>query len=255
MDLYTVIGNPIAHSRSPELHDAFARQCGVAMQYTRTLAPLEGFEQTLQTFAAQGGRGANITLPFKTQAYALAQAHTSAAKAAGAANTLAWQGDHWLADNTDGVGLVRALPMLAGKNILLLGAGGAAAGAIPALLEQNPAGVWLYNRTAQRAQTLAARFDGIEPCLPSKPVDIVINATSASVNGQVPSIPATFLEGAFCYDMFYDLNAPTAFVRWAIAVGAAQAEDGWSMLVEQAAAAFALWHAQWPQTKALIAQR
>jgi shikimate dehydrogenase len=257
---YTVIGCPVAHSLSPGIHQAFADGQGIALKFSRIEAPLGGFRQSLTAFRAEGGLGACVTLPFKEEAYRLACSHSQAAHQAQAANVLMWRNNHWYADNTDGQGLLDALQnfhqlQLKGAKVLILGAGGAASGILPPLLDQGPEQVWIYNRTPARAQALQARFTDIAEGLPPGPVDYIINATSASLIGEVPHLPDHYAQGAFCYDLFYDLKAPTAFVQWAKENGASHAVDGWSMLVEQAAAAFELWHGVRPETQRLIQRR
>jgi shikimate dehydrogenase len=260
MDRYVVIGNPVAHSKSPAIHARFASACGQRMQYDTLLAPLDAFAATVHQFFAAGGRGANITLPFKLEAFALAERLTERAEAAGAVNTLSFDGAHILGDNTDGVGLVRDIVhnaglALAGKRVLLLGAGGAARGAMLPLLEQGPAQIVVANRTIANARDLLARFaahpvakDCVEFADPgSGSFDLIINATSASLQASLPPLPPSVLAcHTLAYDMMYGAQ-PTVFMQWAASHGA-QVRDGLGMLVEQAAEAFTLWRGVRPVT-------
>lgn len=266
-DTYVVIGNPVAHSKSPTIHARFAAQTGQAMDYRRLLAPLDGFAAALQAFRAAGGKGANVTVPFKLEAFALATQLTPRAQAAGAVNTLKFDDEDILGDNTDGIGLVtdvvrNAGVALQGRRVLLLGAGGAARGALLPLLEQGPAALTIANRTPARAQellALAAPHAGGTAMLASSyeelqhVYDVVINATSASLSDEVPPLaPAVFGARTLAYDMMYGAR-PTAFLRFAAAHGA-QCRDGLGMLVEQAAEAFALWRGVRPQTADVLAE-
>ncbi len=261
-DRYAVVGNPVAHSRSPDIHARFAAQTGQAIAYERLLAPLDRFGETIRAFAGQGGRGANVTLPFKLEAHDLATELTARAKAAGAVNTLKFDGDAILGDNTDGVGLVtdivkNAGVMLAGARILLLGAGGAARGVVLPLLFEQPAELVIANRTVSRAEQLAQQFAGAQVHAGSfdglqGDFDIIVNATSASLSSEVPPIsPTVFRHGALAYDMMYG-SAPTAFMQFARQHGAT-VRDGLGMLVEQAAESFYLWRGVRPQTAAVYA--
>lgn len=260
-----MIGNPVAHSKSPQIHAAFAAQTAQHISYTRLLAPLAEFERVAEDFARSGGRGMNVTVPFKERAYQLAATHGEAAQLAGAVNTLSRIDAVWRGDNTDGVGLLRDLRdnhgcALAGREILICGAGGAARGVIADLLRESPALLVIANRTSTRAEDLAVRFrsrgavtavgyDG----LAGRRFDLVINATALGLNDQVPPLPETLLaEEGWCYDMMYG-DRPTAFQRWAQAHGAAQALDGLGMLVEQAAESFFLWRGVRPATAPVIA--
>jgi shikimate dehydrogenase len=260
-DAYAVFGNPIAHSKSPLIHAAFARQTGQDIRYTALLAPLDGFRETVEAFRDGGGRGANVTVPFKEQAFALATRRSERAEMAGAVNTLSFDGAGILGDNTDGAGLVRDLANnlaigLASKRILLMGAGGAARGVILPLLEQAPAALYIANRTADKAAALAKGFarhgeisGGGYDGLPG-PFDVVINATAASLAGELPPLPATvFAGGALAYDMMYGRDTPfLAFAR----SREARTADGLGMLVEQAAEAFFLWRGVRPETRPVI---
>lgn len=260
-DRYVVIGNPIAHSKSPLIHAAFAAQTGQQMDYQHLLAPLDGFAASVNAFRAQGGLGANVTVPFKLEACALATRLTPRAAAAGAVNTLQFSDTQILGDNTDGIGLVtdivrNAGVTLHGKRILLLGAGGAARGAVLPLLEQLPAELVIANRTVARARELqqlaTARMPAVQvsaygiEAVPGH-FDVVINATSASLQDAVPALPAGALDArTLAYDMMYGTQ-PTAFLHFAAQHGA-QCRDGLGMLVEQAAEAFALWRGVRPDT-------
>lgn len=257
-DRYVVIGNPIAHSKSPEIHARFAQQTAQHLLYERVLAPLDGFAQTVHDLVAQGCKGANVTVPFKLDAYALSTTLTERAKAAGAVNTLKFDGDTILGDNTDGIGLVtdivrNAGVVVEGRKILLLGAGGAARGVILPLLEQRPQRLVIANRTVSKAEELATRFaaqglvtasafDGVR-----EGFDIVINATSASLSSDLPPIAPDIIGPAtFAYDMMYG-KEPTVFMQFAAERGA-KVRDGLGMLVEQAAEAFYVWRGVRPDT-------
>ncbi|MBC3884226.1 shikimate dehydrogenase [Undibacterium griseum] len=266
-DRYVVIGNPIAHSKSPLIHAAFAAQTGQQMDYQHLLAPLDGFAASVNAFRAQGGLGANVTVPFKLEACALATRLTPRAAAAGAVNTLQFSDTQILGDNTDGIGLVtdivrNAGVTLHGKRILLLGAGGAARGAVLPLLEQLPAELVIANRTVARARELQQLATARMPAVPVSAYgieavpghfDVVINATSASLQDAVPALPAGALDArTLAYDMMYGTQ-PTAFLRFAAQHGA-QCRDGLGMLVEQAAEAFALWRGVRPDTAGVLQQ-
>ena len=269
MDRYAVIGNPIAHSKSPQIHAAFARQTGQELSYEALLAPLDGFAQTVADFRAHGGRGLNVTVPFKLEAFALAEHHTARAQAAGAVNTLAFGADGVLGDNTDGAGLVRDLTAnlnfaLAGCRILLLGAGGATRGVLLPLLDSRPARLTIANRTVAKADALAALFaaragdTALDACgfdaLAGRRFDLVINATAASLADELPPLPpGLYAEGALAYDMMY-ARAPTRFMRAALADGAARVADGLGMLVEQAAESFTLWRGVRPDSAPVLAE-
>ena len=268
MDRYAVIGNPIAHSKSPQIHAAFARQTGQELSYEALLAPVDGFAQTVADFRAHGGRGLNVTVPFKLEAFALAERHTARAQAAGAVNTLAFGADGILGDNTDGAGLVRDLSAnldfaLAGRRILLLGAGGATRGVLLPLLDSRPARLTIANRTVAKAEALAALFAAragdcvLDACgfdaLAGRRFDLVINATAASLADELPPLPpGLYAEGALAYDMMYGRD-PTRFMRAALADGAARAADGLGMLVEQAAESFTLWRGVRPDSSPVLA--
>ena len=269
MDRYAVIGHPIAHSKSPRIHAAFARQTGQALCYEAILAPLDGFSTSVHAFRAAGGRGMNVTVPFKLEAFALADQHTPRARAAGAVNTLSFNTEGILGDNTDGAGLVRDLSVhlgctLKGRRILLLGAGGAARGALLPLLDEQPAVLTIANRTPRKAQELASRFadsaastqlhaSGFE-ALAGQQFDLVINATAASLADAAPALPGgLYAPGALAYDMMYGRD-DTPFIAAARAEGAARTADGLGMLVEQAAESFALWRGLRPDSSAVLAE-
>jgi shikimate dehydrogenase len=259
------MGNPVAHSKSPQIHTLFAHQTGQELVYEAILVDLDSFSQAVATFRDNGGKGLNITVPFKQEAWTSVDEHSPRAKMAGAVNTIIFNDDgRMFGDNTDGTGLVRDITdnystPLKDKNILLLGAGGAVRGVLGPILEQQPASLTLANRTVSRAVELADHFDTsgkITPCgfadLADKQFDIVINGTAASLEGEVPPLPDGILAaGAFCYDMMYG-NKPTAFVDWSKQHGAAQSVDGLGMLVEQAAESFYLWRGVRPDTGPVI---
>jgi shikimate dehydrogenase len=266
MDHYVVFGNPIGHSKSPLIHGLFAAQTGQQLEYRTALAPLDGFTAFARDFFAQG-RGANVTVPFKEQAYRLADSLTERGRRAGAVNTLSKLADGTLlGDNTDGAGLVRDLTVnaginLTGQRILLLGAGGAVRGALEPLLAERPAVLVIANRTVEKAEQLAQEFAELGPVFASgydwleESVDVIINATSASLAGELPPISPSLIQPGktFCYDMMYG-KEPTAFCRWATEHGAAQAMDGLGMLVEQAAEAFLLWRGVRPDSAPVLAE-
>jgi shikimate dehydrogenase len=264
-DRYAVIGNPIEHSKSPEIHRAFATQTHQDLKYDRILGG--DFEQDVRQFFSAGGLGLNVTVPFKEQAWRLADERSGRADAAGAVNTLiSLPGDRLLGDNTDGVGLVTDLQtnhgcMLEGTDILLLGAGGASRGVLRPLLDAQPAGLVIANRTASKALELAAavsELGTVEGCgldqLGDRKFDLIINGTSAGLEGHAPNIPNEILKiGGWTYDMIYG-DKPTAFVLWGQGQGASKAMDGLGMLVEQAAEAFFLWRGVRPDTAPVIRQ-
>jgi shikimate dehydrogenase len=264
-DRYAVIGNPVSHSKSPAIHAAFALATGQDLTYEAILAPLDGFRAKVDSFRAAGGKGANVTLPFKLEAFDLAAASTERARAAHAVNTLSFDADAVRGDNTDGIGLIRDIETnlgveIAGKRVLVMGAGGAARGVLGPLLERRPASLALANRTPDKAIELAARFatqghvigSGYEALSGSR-FDIVINATSASLAGDLPPLAASvFVAGALAYDMMYG-SGPTLFLRWASEQGVTHLADGLGMLVEQAAESFFVWRAVRPDTAPVIA--
>lgn len=263
-DLYAVIGNPIEHSKSPQIHAAFAAQTGQDMRYVRILGDLEEFESDVEEFVAAHGRGLNVTVPFKERAFRLADDLSERARDAGAVNTLIVCDYGLHGDNTDGVGLVRDLGCnhlfdLAGARILLLGAGGAVRGVLRPLLEAHPGQLVIANRTAAKAVALAEALASRAPVtgcgldeLAGRRFDLIINGTAAGLKAQVPEIPDDCLaEGGWTYDMLYG-QRPTAFVEWGLAHGAARALDGLGMLVEQAAESFRLWRGVQPDTAPVI---
>lgn len=270
-DYYAVIGNPIAHSKSPEIHAAFALDTRHEIVYTRILAPLDDFAATVTAFRENGASGVNVTLPFKMEAYEYAMDRSPRAEAAGAANTLRFDhgqsGGRIFADNTDGAGIVSDIRKnlgytIADKRVLLLGAGGAARSVIGALLDELPASISIANRTPSKAYELAERFarqqlnarvDAVESAhLKKLQYDIVINATSASLYESLPLVPATaFGDTCLAYDMVY-ANGATPFLLFAKNAGASIA-DGLGMLVEQAAETFLVWRGVRPNTAPVIA--
>jgi len=264
LDLYAVMGNPIAHSKSPRIHRLFADQTGQAIQYEAILVPEDGLTTAIAAFVERGGRGLNITVPFKEQAWVLANQQSPRAARARAVNTLKIDGISRLyGDNTDGVGLVRDLLQnhgvtLAGKRVLILGAGGAVRGVLAPLLEQSPTSIMIANRTEDKARALAADFTDLGHVQGGGfdqvkgQYDIVINGTAASLHGALPDIPAQSVSGSQCYDMMYGA-APTVFLQWATQQGAAMTIDGLGMLVEQAAESFFVWRGMRPATAPVIA--
>jgi len=263
-DQYGVMGNPITHSKSPLIHTLFAQQTQQHLAYTAIHVDLGGFEQAVGNFDASGGKGLNITVPFKQEAYALVDDLSDRARRAGAVNTIKFEKNKSYGDNTDGVGLVNDLMRnhqieLQGKHILLMGAGGAARGVLAPLLACRPAQLVIANRTPDKAVALAQSFADlgkISGCgyhdLEGKQFDIVINATAASLQGELPPLPEELLsEGAVCYDMMYGKLTP--FMEWASHHGAAKVLDGLGMLVEQAAESFYIWRGVLPETAPVIA--
>ena len=264
-DRYAVIGHPVEHSKSPAIHAAFARQTGQHLTYERLAAEPDAFAATVAAFFAEGGAGLNVTLPFKAEAAAYADRLTDRARRAGAVNTLAHGDDGTLlGDNTDGIGLARDLERgldtaIAGARILILGAGGAVRGVVPVLLEQGASEICVANRTVAKAETIAHDFAdmGTVSACPLTTEedgwDLVINAISAGLGGEMPDISAAVLARARgAYDMLY-ADMPTPFLRWAAAQGVARRCDGLGMLVEQAAESFALWRGVRPRTVEVIA--
>ncbi|WP_119152998.1 shikimate dehydrogenase [Caldimonas tepidiphila] len=268
MDRYAVAGNPVEHSKSPCIHARFAEQTGQALEYTRLLVPLDAFAPTLREFAAGGAKGCNVTVPFKFEAFAAAARATPRATLAQAANTLRFDADGWLADNTDGAGLVRDLRHnagfdLAGRSLLLIGAGGAAAGALGPLIEAGLRRVVVSNRSAERAQALVQRHAALaqrcgvaldaatlDGC--GEGFDLVVNGTAASLQGAgVPVSGRVLARGALAVDLMYG-PAAVGFLQWAAEHGA-QGRDGLGMLVEQAAESFALWRGVRPDTAPVLA--
>lgn len=266
-DRYAVFGNPVAHSKSPLIHAAFAKQTGERIRYEKCEAPLGGFAEAVGEFFAMGGAGCNVTVPFKEDAFRFANILTERAQLAGAVNTLWLDDEGVVGDNTDGAGLVGDLQRvvsLAGKRLLILGAGGAARGVIGPLLACKPAGIVIANRSADKAQAVLAEIVDKLPGAGERlsctslatlagPFDVVINATSASLAGASLPLPdGLFADGAVAYDMMYG-KGETPFLAQAAAMGAALRLDGLGMLVEQAAEAFFVWRGVRPQTAAVLA--
>jgi shikimate dehydrogenase len=265
MDRYAVMGNPVAHSKSPRIHTLFAEQTSQQLRYDAILVEKDGFREAVADFLQQGGKGLNITVPFKEEAWGLAATHSDRAERAGAVNTLVLDanGRHF-GDNTDGAGLVRDLlhnhgTVIKNQRLLLVGAGGAARGVIEPLLGERPSLLVIANRTADKAVELARRFCELghtEGCglddVDGQRFDIIINATAASLSGKVPALPESIITAdSWCYDMMYG-DRPTAFMDWAQQLGAARCMDGLGMLVEQAAESFNLWRKVRPVTGPVI---
>lgn len=263
---FCVVGSPIGHSRSPEIHLEFGRQCGIALRYERVEIPANSFASALTEFVAAGGRGMSITVPLKEEALRALTTHRARAALTGAANMMTVAADGTtIADNADGAGLVRDLTAnhgitLHGRRLLLLGAGGAARGVIPSLLEERPRSLIIANRTVKKATDLVDRFrtlGTIQACdynaVPAGPYDLIINATSLSLSGGIPPLdPTTVGLTTHCYDMMYTADGRTRFLDWCQDKGAATCHDGLGMLVEQAADSFALWHGVKPDTAPII---
>lgn len=264
---YAVIGNPIAHSKSPWIHQAFAQQFGKEIAYEKILSPLDGFTLTLNQLSASGFYGANVTVPFKFEAYAACQQHTLRARNAGAVNTLTFTEQGLLGDNTDGCGLVNAITLhhqtaLQAQHVLLLGAGGAAQGVMQPILEQAPASLTIANRSIDKAKLMQQRFADLASQVGvhlqvatfstlDQPYDVIINATSAGLQADtLPLADSVFNAASLAYDMMYGRETP--FMAQARSAGA-QVADGLGMLVEQAAEAFSLWHGLRPDTAPVIA--
>lgn len=263
-DLYAVFGNPVAHSKSPRIHSAFAAQTGERLRYETRLAPLDGFTDAVRQFIHEGGKGANVTVPFKEEAFRLADELSPRARAAGAVNTLSFAAGRIFGDNTDGAGLVRDIVSnlgfaIADRRVLLLGAGGAARGVLLPLLEQNPATLAIANRSADKAKALAelatqtVHGSGFAE-LAGQQFDLIINATSASLAGATLPLPdGIFAIDSLAYDMMYGQHE-TPFLAQARVAGAARRADGLGMLAEQAAESFFVWRQKRPQTGDLLAQ-
>ena len=268
-DRYAVIGNPIEQSKSPLIHTTFAQVTGQGIEYTKLLAPLGGFATVVNAFRANGGRGMNVTAPFKLDAFAYATDLAPSAQMAGAVNAMKFEGDKVYAENFDGVGLVRDLVHnlachLQGRRVLILGAGGATRGALLPLLAEQPADVVIVNRTVAKAQELAALakqhqtgqvpvqgqgYDAVQGAF-----DVVLNASSSSLTGELPPVPASvFAPGCLAYDLTYGKGL-TPFLKLAQQAGVTRLADGVGMLAEQAAEAFAWWRGVRPDTQAVIAK-
>lgn len=262
---YTLFGHPVHHSLSPTIHSLFAKQFNLNLNYTTTDTQPDSVRLALESFKAQGGLGANITLPLKEMVYKLCHKTTIAASHAQAVNTIYWdENDNLCGDNTDGVGFLNDLKIkypegIKHRKILILGAGGAAAGIIPPLLDEEADEIYIVNRAKERALGLAkklnnkklkvlsvAQLNGSNPAIA---FDIIINATSASLLNELFPVPESIIKDKFVYDLVYNLKSPTCFVRWATQKGAKQAHDGLGMLIEQAAAAFYIWHHKKPDTQ------
>jgi shikimate dehydrogenase len=264
-DHYAVIGNPVAQSKSPQIHAAFAKETGQDLDYVAILGPIGGFAGRVDQFRREGGRGLNVTVPFKLDAFAYATDLSERARTAGAANALKFEGARVFAENFDGVGLVRDIREnlgfpLTGKRILLLGAGGAARGVIVPFLEEKPASLVIVNRTPDKGAELQREFSrhgGVESLdyaelEGARAFDLILNTTSAGLHGEGPPVPAqNFAPGALAYDLVYGKGL-TPFLSAARSAGAARIADGLGMLVEQAAETFAWWRGVRPQTKAVI---
>lgn len=273
---YGVMGDPIAHSKSPQIHQLFAQQFDLAIEYDRIQVPAGGFAQAVSHFIAHGGAGLNVTLPFKVEAWQLCTKSgnqiSDRARRAEAVNTLRFDLEHAMhGDNTDGVGMIRDIENnlgvgIKGKRVLMLGAGGAARGVLAPLMQCEPSDLVIANRTAHKARDLAQKFGdeggagtnlmgcGYEKLaqLDDVAFDLIINATAASIDGELPDINARCVHAdSVAYDMMY-ARVPTVFMDWARANGASRASDGLGMLVEQAAESFHVWHAQRPDTAAVI---
>ncbi len=260
-DRYAVIGNPIAHSRSPEIHQLFADQTGECIRYERLLAEPGGFEAAVRQFFDAGGRGLNVTLPFKGEAFEFAAKCTDLAVHAGAVNTLIAQDDgSCLGANTDGIGLLRDLKKtlrlsIQNKRLLILGAGGATRGILEPLLQEKPLALVIANRTPERGAALVEHFRAIGPmqscaldAIPDGPYDLIVHATSAGLQDQALELPDTLVgPETCCYDLIYS-DTPTPFMRWAKDQQVLQVTDGFGMLLEQAAESFYLWRGKRPDT-------
>ena len=266
MDRYVVAGNPVEHSQSPFIHAEFARQTGQVMEYGRRLWPLDGFEHSVRALADSGAKGCNITVPFKFEAARTATRLSARAALAQAANVLSFDAEGWRGDNTDGVGLVHDIEhnagvALRGQRVLLIGAGGAAAGVLGPVLQARPAEVVVANRTLEKAQTLVDRHRSVAAATRLRAstladcgegFDVVINATASSLNGSaIPVGDRALRPGALALDMMYG-PAAQGFLEWASRLGAT-GRDGLGMLVEQAGAAFELWRGVRPETQPVLA--
>jgi shikimate dehydrogenase len=266
-DRYGLVGHPVEHSRSPFIHTLFARQTGQRLTYELIDVLPEGFETAVRGFGAAGGRGLNVTVPHKEAAFALVGDVTHAARVAGAINTITIDGNRLRGDNTDGVGFIRDVTVnqgfdLAGRSVILFGAGGAARGIVGPLLAEKPAKLVIANRSRQRARDLAAHFGNPPELevvefdkLTSQPAfDLLVNASSAGLKGEATPFPGSLVSAeSFCYDMVYS-RSDTPFVAWAREHGAGHAVQGWGMLVEQAAESFRIWRGVMPVTAPILKQ-
>ncbi|MEW6994655.1 shikimate dehydrogenase [Colwelliaceae bacterium MEBiC 14330] len=262
LDQYCVFGNPIAHSRSPEIHQNFAKETNQAILYKKQLVELDGFAAAVKSFIDSGGKGANVTVPFKEQALTLADQLSERAALAGAVNTLTFKNGKVYGDNTDGEGLVQDLirnkVVLNGCRILIIGAGGAAKGVLLPLLSQQPSAITIANRTVSKAQQLCQHFSDkrVQAChfteVTQQNYDLIINATSASLSGNLPAISSEVINAnVTCYDMVYGQDE-TPFLKWAKEHGCAKTIDGLGMLVGQAAVSFSIWREVTPNTLSVI---
>ena len=266
-DRYALVGHPVHHSRSPLIHQLFARQTGEQVSYELIDADDEQFEDAVRGFKAAGGKGLNVTVPHKQRAFRLADELGGEASRAKAVNTLSFRNGIIRGDNTDGIGFMRDLTLnleqeVADRRVMILGAGGAARGILGPLLDADPDELWLANRTLVRAERLKqeltelkninlCQFDELADL---RPFDIVINATSAGLKGEAPPFPGQLVgANSFCYDLAYSLKE-TFFVNWALSNGAGQAVQGWGMLVEQAAASYLIWRGRRPDTAPILAE-
>ena len=264
---YAVIGNPISHSKSPLIHSLFGRQTGEQIVYETLLATTENFRETVRDFFLAGGAGLNVTVPFKQAAWELSspsQVPLTVHRSKSVNTMFLVNGGEYAGTNTDGIGLARDLRdnlgiEIGGRRVLLLGAGGAVRGVVPALEEESPASITVWNRTAERAAELARDFGGsltaasVEE-LRGRQFDLIVNGTSSSLQGGLPEVDAAWIaSGCCCYDMVYG-EEDTPFVRWALDNGAATAADGLGMLVEQAAESFRIWRGVAPNTNPIICQ-
>ena len=265
IDDYAVMGNPITHSKSPRIHSVFAEQTGQSVNYTAIHVDLGGFAQAVGNFVANGGKGLNITVPFKQEAWQLVDQRSERAERAGAVNTIKFENGKLFGDNTDGIGLVNDLTVnnqvaIKDKRILLMGAGGAARGVLAPLLAEQPSALVIVNRTVTKAIELAEQFGdmgavsgcGYENLSDQQPFDVIINATAASLQGELPPLPDKMVaEEGCCYDMMYGAE-PTPFMQWAREQDAEKILDGLGMLVEQAAESFNIWRGVRPNTHIVI---
>lgn len=260
MDRYAVVGNPVEHSLSPEIHRAFAERTGERLHYEKLLAPKGGFAATAAAFFKSGGKGLNVTLPFKRDACRwVDSAHPDAAQCS-AVNTIALDKGRTRGFNTDGLGLIRDLEAqgvaISGRQLLVLGAGGAVRGILDALVEAGAAAIHIANRTPAKAAALAQGRAGRVSASSLGEVagtfDLVISGASAGLNGEGGLIAPQLARGAACYDLLYSRDGRTPFCQWAEDAGAAWVSDGLGMLVEQAAAAFAIWRGRQPETRSVL---
>lgn len=264
IDTYAVMGNPIAHSKSPIIHQEFAKQTGQTLEYLKILVPFDGFVAAVKDFQQRGGKGLNITVPFKLPAYNFVSELSARAKLVEAVNTIIFKNDKIYGDNTDGIGFIRDITInqkfpIINKNILIIGAGGAAQGIIAPILAEKPKLLVIANRTPEKAVLLETKFSKLGPITHktfnelNSCYDLIINATSASLAGEIPALSNKIInENSFCYDLAYAAEL-TPFLQWAKQNQAAHAVDGLGMLVEQAAESFYLWRGIKPETQPVIA--